>query len=227
MYDRRPWTALELQRAVAWRRQGMTWKQVAAGLPGRTWMAVSEQLRYRRLVPRRDDRRRRRAVKRLHAAGLYTEAIARRLGLHWSTVRAHLRALGLTPHAADRRAAYRAGVSRYRSEHGTTPHAARVERERLANVTDAGWPAVTRKAVRYLDLLHRRGPMTPPAVAAALGYGEQAVRAMFRRLLADGVLAVVRAYSRGRRRPALYDLARGVRDRRDRLLAYRSETVPA
>jgi predicted ArsR family transcriptional regulator len=223
----RPWTALELRRAAAWRAQGLTWKQVAAGLPGRTWTAVSEQLRYRRLVPRRDDAGRRRRVAQLHRAGHHPQEIARRLGVYSNVVRYHLRALGLTPHRADRRAAYRAGMGRYRHEHGTTPHAVRTERERLANAVNEGWPAVTDRTARYLDLLHRRGPMTPAAVAAALGYKQQAGVDRLRSLAAAGLVARVRPYSRRHRRAAVYDLTADVRGGRDRLLAYRSEAFPA
>lgn len=220
----RTWTALELARAVALKRAGVPDVEAARQL-GRTPASYRHVIRYRGVSRRPDPAPRRAKVRRLHARGLCPADIARRLGCERETVVNDHRRLGLAPHLTPRAVTARRVVGICVRRHGKSPGALRVERERVAAFA-AGWPAGTEGEVRYLAAFHRLGRLSIDGVAAAVGVGRPMAELMVRRLFRAGHLA--RAVpQRSRWAPAMYDLAAAVRERRDRVVAYQSDDVPA
>lgn len=156
-------------------------------------------------------------VRNLHARGRTDGQIARTLGCDRTGVRACRVRLGLRangPNAESRRATY-AGICRSAGYRNLARMRYARERERMLA---EGWPAgCSAKLARWLDVLHRLGPLPTSRLAAELGHSGRLHYATVRRLRKAGWLA----WSRRGDDQVVWDLAAAVRAGRDRVLARR------
>lgn len=177
---------------------------------------------------------RRREVARLHRLGLSPARIYRRIrseyGVKFGAVLADHRRLGLTPNKPSAAEISRSRSTAARRQHGKDKGYAMVvsrEHEKVDSVL-AGWPRLTARARRHLELIEQLGPATVADHAERSGLKLLSARLVFNLMKKAGALVQV-----GARRTAVwggsapvYDLSPEIKAARARVKAWQSGEVP-
>lgn len=201
------WSADELAAAVNMYRDRVPVKRIARVL-GRTRHGVMKRLLRAGVMRSAVDRARLTPrVAELRSAGMTFPAIAKRLGVSACTVLRCARDAGLP--AIGRSERGRRANKKFRST-GRSKHSRRMEEERAESLR-RGWPPVTARVRRVLEVVEAAGPIPAGEVAASVGVGRTQVNLVIR--MAGGLVRRVGG-GLGRHGGYLYDLAPAVRQRR-------------